>query len=133
MLDAAQESQVESIMDGAGCCQEGRDLGLPLYEYECSVCQHRFELLQKFSDEPASSCVRCGGPVARLISRSSIQFKGTGWYVTDYARKGVESSEAKGDGKSEPEGEKKPPASKEAGDNKNVAASPSQPAAKAGQ
>ncbi|MBI4459675.1 MAG: zinc ribbon domain-containing protein [Acidobacteria bacterium] len=61
---------------------------MPLYEYECSACGRRFELLQKFSDEPAKVCIQCGGPVNRLISPSALQFKGSGWYINDYARKG---------------------------------------------
>ena len=60
---------------------------MPLYEYECDDCGHRFELIQKFSDEPASSCPACDGKVKKLISSPAIQFKGTGWYITDYARK----------------------------------------------
>lgn len=67
---------------------------MPLYEYECTVCKHRFELLQKFSDESAKTCVRCGAPVHRLLSSPAIQFKGTGWYVTDYGK-----SSGAGDGK----------------------------------
>ena len=78
---------------------------MPLYEYECSVCKHRFELLQKFSDKPAKVCVRCGEPVIRLLSSPAIQFKGTGWYVTDYGTKsGVGSrtkKEATGNGAGE--------------------------------
>ena len=60
---------------------------MPLYEYECDACGHRFELIQKFSDELASTCPKCSGAVRKLVSSSAIQFKGTGWYVTDYARK----------------------------------------------
>jgi putative FmdB family regulatory protein len=65
---------------------------LPLYEYECTVCKHRFELLQKFSDKPAKVCIECGGPVIRLLSSPAIQFKGTGWYVTDYGKGGAASA-----------------------------------------
>ena len=60
---------------------------MPLYEYECSSCGHRFEVLQKFSDDPVSVCTKCSGQVSRLVFPPAIQFKGTGWYVTDYARK----------------------------------------------
>ena len=60
---------------------------MPLYEYECNECQNRFERIQKFSDPPVESCPTCGGKVRKLISSSAIQFKGTGWYVTDYAQK----------------------------------------------
>ena len=61
---------------------------MPLYEYECDACGERFEKIQKFSDPPVDACARCGkGPVRRLLSSPAIQFKGSGWYVTDYARK----------------------------------------------
>ena len=59
---------------------------MPLYEYECPDCG-RFELIQKFSDAPLTQCPRCGKDVEKLPSAPAIQFKGTGWYVTDYARK----------------------------------------------
>ena len=60
---------------------------MPLYEYECDACGHRFELIRKFSDPPVTDCTVCSGRVRKLISPPAIQFKGTGWYVTDYARK----------------------------------------------
>jgi putative FmdB family regulatory protein len=60
---------------------------MPLYEYECETGGHRFEVIQKFSDPPVQKCPTCGGPVHKLISAPGFQFKGTGWYVTDYARK----------------------------------------------
>ena len=61
---------------------------MPLYEYECGACGHRFEIIQKFSDGPPEACPKCGkGPLQRLLSSPAIQFKGTGWYVTDYAGK----------------------------------------------
>jgi putative FmdB family regulatory protein len=65
---------------------------LPLYEYQCPACG-RFELIQKFSDAPLTACPTCGQEVQKLLSAPSFQFKGTGWYVTDYARK---SSPAEG-------------------------------------
>jgi putative FmdB family regulatory protein len=62
---------------------------MPLYEYECDACGQRFELIRKFSDPPVDVCSRCGkGPVRRLMSSPAIQFKGSGWYITDYAQKG---------------------------------------------
>jgi putative FmdB family regulatory protein len=61
---------------------------MPLYEYKCKKCKHRFEQIQKFSDKPVKKCPKCGGPVEKLISTSSVQFKGSGWYVSDYGRKG---------------------------------------------
>lgn len=60
---------------------------MPIYEYECRRCGHRFELIQKFSDKPRKRCPECRGGVDRLISPAAIRFKGTGWYVTDYAAK----------------------------------------------
>ena len=60
---------------------------MPLHEYKCSECGTVFEVLQKVSDPPLKKCIKCGGPVNKLISSSSIQFKGSGWYVTDYAPK----------------------------------------------
>jgi putative FmdB family regulatory protein len=62
---------------------------MPLYEYECDACGQRFELIRKFSDPPLEVCAVCGkGPVRRLPSSPAIQFKGSGWYITDYAQKG---------------------------------------------
>jgi putative FmdB family regulatory protein len=60
---------------------------MPLYEYECEQCSHRFEVIQRFSDAPIETCNSCGGPVHKLLSASAIQFKGSGWYVNDYGRK----------------------------------------------
>ncbi len=60
---------------------------MPLYEYECTKCGQRVEKIQKFSDAPLTRCEKCGGELERLISSPAIQFKGTGWYVTDYGRK----------------------------------------------
>lgn len=70
---------------------------MPLYEYQCKKCKHRFEKIQKFSDKPLRKCPECGGPVEQLLSAPAAHFKGSGWYVTDYARKGSGSS---GDGSS---------------------------------
>ena len=65
---------------------------MPLYEYQCDQCAHRFEVIQKFSDAPIDVCPKCGGPVKKLLSSPAIQFKGTGWYITDYARSGKTDS-----------------------------------------
>ena len=81
---------------------------MPLYEYQCTKCGHRFEKIQKFSDKMIKKCPECGGPVEQLLSAPAVQFKGSGWYVTDYAKKshapaadsgGKESKEAKKDEK----------------------------------
>jgi putative FmdB family regulatory protein len=63
---------------------------MPLYEYRCEACEHQFEIIQKFSDDPVEVCPSCGqGPVVKLLSTPAILFKGSGWYITDYARKGA--------------------------------------------
>jgi len=68
---------------------------MPLYEYRCEACEHRFEVIQKYSDSPIAVCPVCGqGPVEKLLSSPAIQFKGTGWYITDYARKGSSGTPA---------------------------------------
>jgi putative FmdB family regulatory protein len=79
---------------------------LPLYEYKCRKCGARIEKIQKFSDPPLSKCGTCGGKLERLLSSPAIQFKGSGWYVTDYARKSVSPSSTKPEGAFEG-GEKK--------------------------
>jgi len=61
---------------------------MPLYEYECNACAHRFEVIQKYSDAPIASCPKCGGAVSKLFSSPAIQFKGSGFYLTDYGRGG---------------------------------------------
>jgi len=60
---------------------------MPLYEYKCKKCGHQFEKIQKFSDRMVKKCPDCGGVVEQMISAPAVQFKGTGWYVTDYAKK----------------------------------------------
>src|SRR5579864_683697 len=60
---------------------------MPLYEYLCDACGHRFELIKKYSDPPLKVCPKCGGAVHKLQSAPAFQFKGTGWYVTDYPKK----------------------------------------------
>lgn len=85
---------------------------MPLYEYQCKKCKHKFEKIQKFSDQPIRKCPECGGPVEKLLHAPAVQFKGTGWYVTDYG--GKDKSE-----KSKPESgsglDKKESAAKEDG------------------
>ena len=70
---------------------------MPIYEYECTKCGKRIEVIQKMSDKPLKKHADCGGTLHKLISAAGFQFKGTGWYVTDYARKGAktESTESK--------------------------------------
>ena len=64
---------------------------MPLYEYECTECGQVEEALQKFSDKPLKKCRHCSGKLRKLISNSSFHLKGTGWYVTDYAKKNTNS------------------------------------------
>jgi putative FmdB family regulatory protein len=71
---------------------------MPLYEYECKKCHHRFEKIQKFSDRMVRKCPDCGGPVEQMISAPAVQFKGSGWYVTDYAKKSSSQSSSDGSG-----------------------------------
>jgi putative FmdB family regulatory protein len=67
---------------------------VPLYEYQCPTCG-RFEVIRKFSDAPLSDCPTCGKPITKLFSAPAIQFKGAGWYVTDYAKKSTNGEGAK--------------------------------------
>lgn len=76
---------------------------MPLYEYKCDKCGNLFEVMQKFSDEPLKTHQDCGGAVHRLLSAPALQFKGSGWYITDYAKSGgaaKTSSSSEGNGKS---------------------------------
>ena len=72
---------------------------MPLYEYLCDACGHRFEVIRKFSDAPLETCPKCGGHVQKLIASPAIQFKGSGWYITDYAKKGTVDASKSGDSK----------------------------------
>ncbi|HKI85122.1 MAG TPA: FmdB family zinc ribbon protein [Thermoanaerobaculia bacterium] len=69
---------------------------MPIYEYECESCKTRSEALQKFDDPPLTTCEKCGGHLRRLISAPAFQFKGSGWYVTDYGGKSGASAPASG-------------------------------------
>ena len=96
---------------------------MPIYEYRCSECEREFEVTQRITEDPLRECVFCSGKVRKLISRSSFHLKGSGWYVTDYARKSGDngskepsgpsketdksSKESSGESKSSPS-EKKP-------------------------
>jgi putative FmdB family regulatory protein len=90
---------------------------MPLYEYQCEACGHRFEIIQKYSDAPISVCPKCGGAVRKLFSSPAIQFKGSGFYITDYARAGKSEGEGAPATKGESgdsASEKKPAAAAEA-------------------
>jgi len=84
---------------------------MPLYEYQCKKCGHRFEKIQKFSDKMIKKCPECGGAVEQMISAPAVQFKGSGWYVTDYAKKShapAASDGAAKDSKESKKDDKKP-------------------------
>lgn len=90
---------------------------MPLYEYLCEKCGHRFEKIQKFSDKMLKKCPECGGKIEQVISAPAVQFKGSGWYVTDYAKKssasGADGKESKKDDKSKAETPTKDSSSKD--------------------
>ena len=67
---------------------------MPIYEYECKSCGKRFDVMQKFTDEPLTECKFCKGAVRKLMGTPALQFKGTGWYVTDYAGKSPKPGDA---------------------------------------
>lgn len=68
---------------------------MPIYEYECTSCGHRFEMKQRFSDEPVASCPECGNSVRRLLYPAGIIFKGSGFYITDYKRNNSSNGKSK--------------------------------------
>jgi putative FmdB family regulatory protein len=86
---------------------------MPLYEYQCENCGKVFELIQKFSDEPTAIHQQCGGKVHRLISAPALHFKGSGWYVTDYAKGGTNNPANGGKQEGEAGGKDKDGASKD--------------------
>ena len=105
---------------------------MPLYEYECQQCNHRFEKIQSFSASPETVCPKCGGVLEKLISAPAIQFKGAGWYVSDYSAKGAaakkaSSKESGGDSATATTGDK----TKDSGAAKTASDTSSAPAASA--
>lgn len=86
---------------------------MPLYEYQCKKCKHKFEKIQKFSDRPIKKCPECGGAVEKIQHAPAVQFKGTGWYVTDYGGKSDKSKTDSGSEKAS--SDKKESAAKEDG------------------
>jgi putative FmdB family regulatory protein len=94
---------------------------MPIYQYKCENCDEQFDVIQKFADEPLTVHAKCGGAVHRMMTAPAFQFKGTGWYVTDYANKssapsegksgegnsGKDSAESKGDSKTDSKTETK--------------------------
>ena len=115
---------------------------MPIYEYECKKCKAHIEVFQKVSDKPPSKCRSCGGKLERKISAPAIQFKGSGWYVTDYARttksdksESESSSEAKTEKSDKADSDKADKAEKKTKDSspaKKTAEKPSSPKASTG-
>jgi putative FmdB family regulatory protein len=100
---------------------------MPLYEYQCEACAQRFEVILKFSDPPVTVCRVCGsGPVRKLLSSPAIQFKGSGWYITDYARKSGDSGQSSTSESSKASDTK----AKESSSSDTAAAKPSTPTSK---
>ena len=98
---------------------------MPLYEYECYVCHHRFELIRRVDDESPVTCPNCDGEVRRLLGVPALQFKGSGWYVTDYGKGngGRSSALAKTDESSSGESSPKPAVKKESKADKKASTS----------
>jgi len=100
---------------------------MPLYEYQCQDCGHKSEEMRRHSDPPLTVCPACGGRYKKLISTAAFQFKGTGWYVTDYARKGAaEKGEGKGESEGKPAGESKAEGKEAAGKTEGAEAKPAE-------
>jgi putative FmdB family regulatory protein len=98
---------------------------MPIYEYECLQCGKRTELLQRLGEAPLAACPQCGGQVRKLISAPAVQFKGSGWYATDYAsKKGAAPDKAEGasEGKSESKSESKPESKSESSSSESKSA-----------
>jgi putative FmdB family regulatory protein len=91
---------------------------MPLYEYQCDACAHRFEVIQKYSDAPIDVCPKCGGSVSKLLSSPAIQFKGSGFYLTDYGRAGKTESKNASAGKNESGGSGSEPKSESKSESK---------------
>jgi putative FmdB family regulatory protein len=108
---------------------------MPIYEYECAKCGKTFEVIQKMSDKPLKKHEGCGGTLTKLISAAGFQFKGTGWYVTDYARKGSAAEAKDGDGAKETKesSDKKETKDTSSNGNKEVSGSSKTGAEKAGK
>lgn len=102
---------------------------MPLYEYECDACGHRFEVIQKFSDPLADACPKCGGTVHKLMSSPAFHLKGTGWYATDYAKKDS-GAPAKADSGSRSADDSKEKADSKSGENSKASTTETKPETK---
>src|SRR5256885_69700 len=106
---------------------------MPIYEYECRKCKAHIEVFQKVSDKPPTKCRKCGGKLDRIISAPAIQFKGSGWYVTDYAAKTTKGEKSESESTAETKPDKTEKAEKqESSPAKKTAVKPSSPKASTG-
>src|SRR5947207_1194259 len=106
---------------------------MPIYEYECRKCKAHIEVFQKVSDKPPTKCRKCGGKLDRIISAPAIQFKGSGWYVTDYAAKTTKGEKSESESTAETKTDKTEKAEKkESSPAKKTADKPSSPKASTG-
>jgi putative FmdB family regulatory protein len=94
---------------------------MPLYEYACDACGHRFERIQKFSDAPVDACPKCGGVVRKLVSSPAFHLKGSGWYATDYAKKTEPKGKSESGGEPSEKAEKGETAEKGSAEAKDAA------------
>ena len=100
---------------------------MPIYEYECRKCKAHVEAFQKVSDKPLTKCGKCGGKLERKISAPAIQFKGSGWYVTDYAGKTTKRDKSESESSSEAKPEKTDKKTKESSPGKKTGEKSSSP------
>jgi putative FmdB family regulatory protein len=106
---------------------------MPIYEYECRKCGAHTEAFQKVSDKPLTKCRKCGGKLEKMLSAPAIQFKGTGWYVTDYAGKTTKGDKSESESTSESKSEKTEKKTKESSPAKKGADKPSSSKASTGE
>ena len=105
---------------------------MPIYEYECRKCGAHVEAFQKVSDKPLTKCLKCGGKLEKKISAPAIQFKGSGWYVTDYAGKTTKNEKSESESTTDSKSEKADKKSKESSPSK-TSDKPSPPKASTGE
>ena len=105
---------------------------MPIYEYECRKCKAHTEAFQKVSDKPLTKCLKCGGRLDKRISAPAIQFKGSGWYVTDYAGKATKGEASESQTTSETTKEKTDKSTKESSPSKKTSDKASPPKASGG-
>ncbi len=105
---------------------------MPIYEFECRKCGAHIEVFQKISDKPPVKCRKCGGRLERKVSAPAIQFKGSGWYVTDYASKATKSEKSESEPSAESKSDKAEKKTKESSPAKKTSEKASSPKASTG-